>query len=476
MDSTVGESKISRRNVLKVGAAVGVGGAAAAFLAACGQSSPSSSAAPPASAAAASAAPGTAGPITADLELWYQDWDPLTNAYQAIKAAVQQAQPGINLKLTKLPYEQLQQKILPAVAAKNEPELMMAYSSWLVASDIANLFAPLAPAIMTVDEAKALFYPSALTEGLRGDSLYYMPFLNGMGGSTFTYNADILSAAGIDPASLTTWDALVAAGKELVQWNGSSLARAGIAFSPYIASAWTSGIAQLGGTYFDSSTGKFNLTSPEALQALKNLDDLLKIHKVDDISKEAPSHANMTGYGAPDGFEKGLAGITNFGGWIVSGYEKTSPNFKAGEFAMPPMGTSTTNIELSHSAVHLISRRITGDPNKMAAAKFVVSQFASAANLGPLADVYGGAIISAPVARDPSTQARHWGEFQKDYDQYVWPIATFEQHHIADWGITTAWPELLKVFADSQPMDQVLKGLEDQSNQLEQTARDRLGL
>lgn len=478
-DTNLSQRPLSRRTVLKAGAIAGIGAAAGGLLVACNPSAAS----PAASATAAPSTGGGASPAAsegplaaAELELWYQDWDPLTNAYVAIKAAVEAKQPNIKLKLTKLPYEQLQTKLLPSIAAGKEPELMMAYSSWLVATDVSKLFSPIAPDIMTADEAKALFYPSALTEGLRGDGLYYMPFLNGMGGSTFTYNVDILAEAKIDPATLTTWDALVEAGKKLVKWDGASLARAGIAFSPYIASAWVSGIGQLGAKYFDAATGKFDLTSAVAQQSLKNLDDLLKVHKVDDIAKEAPSHANLTGYGAPDGFEKGLAAITNMGGWIVSGYEKTSPNFKAGTFPMPPMGTSTSNIELSHSAVHLLSKRLASDPAKKAAAKFVIGEFASAANLGPLADVYGGAIISAPVARDAATQARHWGNLQKQYDETVWPLATFEEHHIPDWGITIAWPQLVRVFKDSEPMDAVLKDLEDQSNQLEQQARERLAL
>lgn len=480
MDETnLSQRPLSRRTVLKAGAIAGIGAAAGGILVACSPSA--ASPAVPASVAPSTGAVATPaaseGPLAAaELELWYQDWDPLTNAYKAIKAAVEAKQPNVKLKLTKLPYDQLQTKLLPSIAAGKEPELMMAYSSWLVATDVSKLFSPIAPDIMSVAEAEALFYPSALAEGLRGEGLYYMPFLNGMGGSTFTYNVDILAEANIDPATLTTWDALVEAGKKLVKWNGSALERAGIALSPYMASAWVSGIRQLGDKYFDAATGKFNLTSSVSQQALKNIDDLVKVHKVDDIAKEALSHANLTGYGAPDGFEKGLAAITNMGGWIVSGYEKTSPNFKAGTFPMPPMGTSTKNIELSHSAVHLLSKRLADDPAKKAAAKFVISEFASAANLGPLADVYGGAIISAPVARDPATQARHWGSLQKQYDETIWPLATFEEHHIADWGISIAWPQLMRVFKDSEPMETVLKELEDQSNQLEQQARDRLGL
>ncbi len=450
---------ISRRDLLKAGAIAGAGLAVGGTL---GARRVLAQASEP-------LAPAT-------LELWYQDWPPLTAVYQSLKASMEAAQPDVTLTLTPLPYEQLLAKLLPSIAAGEEPEVMNAYSSWLVASDISNLFAAVTPDVLSVEEAQTLFYPSALAEGIRGDNAYYLPFLNGMGGSTWTYNASILEEAGIDPATLTTWDAFVEAGKALVQWDGDELVRAGLAFSPYIASAWVTHIRELGGEYFDVEQGRFTLDHDIAKQALQHLDDLLKVHKVDDITKEAPSHANMTGFGAPDGFEQGKAAITNFGGWIVSGYETTSPDFRAGILANPSVGTATDRIELGHNGIHLLSRKLLDDPAKLAAAQFFVSQFANPSNFFPLVDVYGGSVIIPAVAQDPTIGERHWGSLQQQYDQLVWPRAVFEHHHVPDWNITIAWPQLLRVFKDGESMDQVLGDLQQQSNELEQDARDRLGL
>ena len=412
----------------------------------------------------------------AELTLWHQDWGPLNSTYQAIKAAVETAQPNVKVNVTPIGYNDLLAKIIPSIAAGNEADIMMVYSSWLVASDIPSLFTPVAPDIMSTADAQALFYPAALSEGLRGDNLYYLPFLNGMGGSTFTYNTDQLAEKGIDPASIKTWQDLVDAGKELVQWDGDNLVRAGVAFSPYIASAWVTGIKQLGGSYFDPETGKFNLTSAEALQSLKNIDDLLKVHKVDDILKEAPSHANMSGFGAADGFEKGQAAITNMGSWIVSADPPRPAGLNAGVFATPKMGDATEDIELSHNAVHVLSRRLGDDPAKKAAAEFIVSQFANPALFLPLVDIYGGSVIIPAVANDPTILDRRWGAIQQQYDKDIWPRATFEEHHIPEWSIDVAWQDLLRVFKDSEPMDTVLADVEAKANQMEQDARDKLGL
>jgi ABC-type glycerol-3-phosphate transport system substrate-binding protein len=414
----------------------------------------------------------------AELELWHQDWPPINTVYAALKQAVESEQPNVKITLTPLPYEQLLARVLPAIAAGEEADIINVYSSWLVASDIPSLFTPVAPEILTTDEAHELFYPAALNEGLRGENLYYLPFLNGMGGSTFTYNATHLEEKGIDPASIQTWDDLVDAGKELVQWDGENLVRAGVAFSPYISSAWVTGIRQLGGEYFDPESGRFTLTSPEAVESLQRIDDLLKVHKLDDILKEAPSHADMnSAWGGPGGFPQGLSSITNFGSWIVSSEDPAAnPDLRAGIFPMPRMGDATDEIELSHNAAHVLSRRLLEDPAKKEAAKFFISQFANPEMFLPLVDIYGGSVIIPSVAQDAGVTDRRWGTIQQQYDQNVWPRAVFEEHHIPDWNITGAWTYLYRIFKDSEPIETVLAELEANANQLEQDARDKLGL
>jgi len=419
--------------------------------------------------------PALVRPVRAQtaIELWYQDWGPLTDSLNGAVALNQKSDPNTTIKLTPLPYDQLLAKLLPSIAAGQEPELMFGYSSWLVAVDITKLFLPVVPELMTLEEAQKLFYPAALAEGTRGDKAYYLPFANGMGGSTFTYNVDILEQEGVNARSLDTWDKLVEAAKKLTRWEGNNLVRAGFGFSPYMGTMWTSMIMQMGGQYYDPQTHKFNLTSPEAIKAVKMIDDLLKVHKVDDLAKEAPSHSNMTGYAAPDGFEKGLAAISNYGSWIVSGYEKTTPSFRAGIMRMPFVGDKQV-LELSHNGIFMVSRKVANDSAKKAAALGFIKTLFSAEVLGPLADVYGGALLQPPVVRDPSFAQRRWGAMSKDYDTEVMPYAQHEQHHIADWVLANAWPALLKIWKDSEAPEGVLKQLEDDSNALEEQALERL--
>jgi hypothetical protein len=140
------------------------------------------------------------------------------------------------------------------------------------------------------------------------------------------------------------------------------------------------------------------------------------------------------------------------------------------------MGDATEEIELSHNAVHVLSRKLLEDPAKKEAAKFFISQFANPELFLPLVDIYGGSVIIPSVAQDSSITERRWGTVQQQYDSDIWPRAVFEQHHIPDWNITGAWSYLYRIFKDSEPVETVLAELEANANQLEQDARDKLGL
>ena len=96
------------------------------------------------------------------------------------------------------------------------------------------------------------------------------------------------------------------------------------------------------------------------------------------------------------------------------------------------------------------------------------------ADNGNVCETYG--LIVPSVAQDPAVLERRWGAVQQQYDRDIWPRAVFEHHHIPDWNITGAWSYLYRIFKDSEPYETVLAELEANANQLEQDARDRLGL
>jgi ABC-type glycerol-3-phosphate transport system substrate-binding protein len=330
---------------------------------------------------------------------------------------------------------------------------------------------------MSAEEATALSYPAALAEGDRGGELFYLPFWNAMGGAAFLADADILAAAGVDPATLTTWDALTAAATAMAVFENGVPTRAGLGFSPWLATTWLTLIDQMGGTWYDPATGVFDVTSGEAIDALLFLDDLLKVHKVDDIRYAPPGVGNTTGYNAtPDGFAAGKSAITTWNPDSFSGIEATRADIRPVVIPVPSLGETPGPIEVPHGTMHIFSKRLRDDPAKAAAARLFVETLFDPAIGGPFLDAYAGSVVSPGLAADAGSAARRWGPAQTVYGTSVWPMARTEQHHIADWPTTYVWPQLLRSLNAQAGVEVVLADLEAQSNTAERQIRDRLGL
>ena len=105
---------VSRRQFLQWSAL----GAGTAALAAC-----TMPAAAPAGEASESA-PASTGE-TVDVVVWYQDWDGANRIMNAAKDARTQSDPNVNLDLQPIGYSDLFAKLLPAIAAGTEGDVLM---------------------------------------------------------------------------------------------------------------------------------------------------------------------------------------------------------------------------------------------------------------------------------------------------------------------------------------------------------------
>jgi ABC-type glycerol-3-phosphate transport system substrate-binding protein len=459
---------MSRRDLLKAGAAAGAGavGAGLAGNGRAGAQSPSAAASGP--------------PLErAFLEVWHQDWPPLNALYQAAVEALTATQPNVRVRVTPLGVDTLRSNLLNAMQAGSEPEVSMAYAVWLVDRIFEPQVTPVVPVIMTAEQAAAITYPASLAEGARGEAgdAYELSFFNGMGGAIFLANADHLDEAGIDLTTLGTWQGLVDAARALVKFDAGNLTRAGLSMTPFLAHTFLTGITQLGGTWFDPVAGTFDLTSDAAIDMTLNLDDLLKVHRVDDLRFEPPSVGNTNPgyYGNPDGFSKGLSSITTWEPAGFSGIEALAPDLHVVVLPVPTIGDANPVVEVPHGAVHVFSRRLRDDPAKAAAARAFVETLVSPAVVGSLVDAYAGSVVS-PTAGDASLADRRWAGTQTIAHERVWPNAHHEQHHIPNWAFDTVWPNLQRVFQTNAAIEVVLADMEAQSNTRERQIRDSLGI
>ena len=243
-------SAVSRRAFLSGALAVGAG----ATLAACssGGSTPSGS---------SSAAAGATGTINA---LFMKQAGDSEDHVRAMTTAFQTANPGATVNLEFVPYEALHDKIVAASAAGTY-DLVLIDVIWPAEFATKGLVTDITDRIPANWSNDVL--AGALDSGLYQGKYYAVPWL--LDTKYFFANKDMLSKAGVDPASLGTWDGVVAAAQSIKT-------KAGVKYpliwswpqTESVICDWAVLTASMGGKLFDDQ-GQPAFTSGGAVQALE---------------------------------------------------------------------------------------------------------------------------------------------------------------------------------------------------------------
>ena len=161
----------------------------------------------------AASAPARAADIT--LQFWdNQQTESGLSQYQ--KEAVKRFEaenPGIKVNVVTVPYPEYQQRLLTAVQGGNAPDVSTVDQIWNAAFAEAGAIEPLD------DRAKAAgikadeFFKGAWDSANYDGKLWGIPFNVDVWSFTY-YNKKLFGEAGVDPASATTWEGLLAAGEE----------------------------------------------------------------------------------------------------------------------------------------------------------------------------------------------------------------------------------------------------------------------
>ena len=115
--------------------------------------------------------------------------------------------PGIKVEVTTIPYPEYQQRLLTAVQGGNAPDIATLDQIWVAAFAEAGAVANLAGNAEALGLSRDQFFPGAWDSTNYNDGLYGIPFNVDVWQFSF-YNQDLLDAAGIEPASLATFDGL----------------------------------------------------------------------------------------------------------------------------------------------------------------------------------------------------------------------------------------------------------------------------
>jgi ABC-type glycerol-3-phosphate transport system substrate-binding protein len=132
---------------------------------------------------------------------------------EAVKS-FETANPGIKVEVTTIPYPEYQQRLLTAVQGGNAPDVSTVDQIWVAAFAAAGAIEPLDEVAKNAGVTADTFFPGAWASANYDGKLWGIPFNVDVWQFSF-YNDDLLKAAGVDPASIATFEGLKAAGEKL---------------------------------------------------------------------------------------------------------------------------------------------------------------------------------------------------------------------------------------------------------------------
>jgi len=176
--------------------------------------------------------------------------------------------PDIKVEVTTIPYPEYQQRLLTAVQAGNGPDVSTVDQIWNAAFAEAGAIVPVDDLLANSSISPDDFFPGAWESVTYQGKTWGVPFNVDVWFFAFV-NKALLEEAGIDPASITTWEGLEAAAPALTD---PAKGRFAIGLtgnkSEYPVVMTNSMIYSNGGEILDKE-GKCALTSPEAIEALE---------------------------------------------------------------------------------------------------------------------------------------------------------------------------------------------------------------
>jgi len=175
--------------------------------------------------------------------------------------------PDIKVEVTTIPYPEYQQRLLTAVQAGNGPDVSTVDQIWNSAFAVAGAIQPLDDLAKQAGIKAETFFPGAWETANYNGQLWGIPFNVDVWFFAFV-NKKLFQDAGVDPASIVTWQGLEAAAPKLTDKSKGQFA-IGLTGnkSEYPVGMSDSFIYSNGGSVLDDS-GKCVLTSKEAQEGL----------------------------------------------------------------------------------------------------------------------------------------------------------------------------------------------------------------
>ena len=300
---------------------------AALLVAACSSTSATPTAAPTAAptnaatSATATAAPApTATPTPGTLTVWLMNGSLNDNSVVQLDTEFQMAHPGWKVNYQVQQWNGIVDKLTTALASNNPPDVVEMGNTQAITFEAAGALMDLTSSRGALnggtsnDSASAdqAFLASLNSASVYNNKLFAMPFY--AGDRVLIYRKDLLTAAGIDPTTITSKDKLIAAAKTLQTKNASVKDFSGL----YVAGQnWYSLLQMIwdrGGSLATNTGGTWaaQLESPASMQGIQ---DYVDYYKAGSTGPNNNDEMNPPEYTL---FQQGKVGMFVGNGWEVS--------------------------------------------------------------------------------------------------------------------------------------------------------------
>ena len=276
---------------------------------------------------ASPAGSGSAAPLSGTVTFWHAysaDSPEVKTLETTIIPAFEKKNPGVTVKDVAVPYDQLHQKLVTAVAGDVLPDLVRADIGWV--PELANLgvLVPLDSSMSDFTTLSGQSYPGSLATNKWKGHYYGLPLDTNT--RVLLYNADVLKKAGIATPPATVAD-LVADAPKLKAVGASAFADNGAGGWNVLPWIWSAG-GQITDPDVTKATGYLN--SAASIAGVQTLVDLYKGSYLPDIIL-----GGSGGVSTSDGLAAGAYATILDGPWMYPIFTNQYPDFKLNAAQVP---------------------------------------------------------------------------------------------------------------------------------------------
>jgi N,N'-diacetylchitobiose transport system substrate-binding protein len=265
------------------------------------------------------AATQTSAPSTGTLTVWLMNGSLNDNTVVQLDTDFQMAHPGWKVNYQVQQWNGIVDKLTTALASNTPPDIIEMGNTQAITFEAAGALADLTSYRADLgggtsnDSASAdqLYMASLNSASVYQDKMYALPFY--AGDRVLIYHKDLFAAAGIDPASITSKDKLIAAAKTLNEKNASvqdfsGFYQAGQNWYALLQMIWDRGGSL---ATYANGTWTANLDSAESMQGIQ---DYVDYYAAGSTGPKDNDEMNPPQY---DLFHQGKVGMFVGNGWEI---------------------------------------------------------------------------------------------------------------------------------------------------------------